>query len=47
MRGGARDALVEKAQQKAQDAQERVQQVAQEAQSVAKEEAENQGLTQQ
>ncbi len=39
--------FVEKAQEKAQDAQERVQQVAQEAQSAAQQEAENQGLTQQ
>ena len=45
--GEARDTLVEKAQEKAQDAQERVQQVAQEAQSAAQQEAENQGLTQQ
>ncbi len=43
----ARDTFVEKAQEKAQDAQERVQQVAQEAQSAAQQEAENQGLTQQ
>jgi ElaB/YqjD/DUF883 family membrane-anchored ribosome-binding protein len=43
--GEARDTLVEKAQEKAQDAQERVQQVAQEAQSAAQQEAENQGLT--
>src|SRR5215210_1300458 len=45
--GEARDTFVEKAQEKAQDAQERVQQVAQEAQSAAQQEAENQGLTQQ
>jgi ElaB/YqjD/DUF883 family membrane-anchored ribosome-binding protein len=44
--GEARDTFVEKAQEKAQDAQERVQQVAQEAQSAAQQEAENQGLTQ-
>jgi ElaB/YqjD/DUF883 family membrane-anchored ribosome-binding protein len=43
--GEARDTFVEKAQEKAQDAQERVQQVAQEAQSAAQQEAENQGLT--
>ena len=45
--GEARDTLVEKAQEKAQDAQGRVQRVAEEAQSAAKEEAENQGLTDQ
>jgi ElaB/YqjD/DUF883 family membrane-anchored ribosome-binding protein len=45
--GEARDTLVEKAQEKAQEAQEKVQRVAQEAQSAAKEEAENQGLTDQ
>jgi ElaB/YqjD/DUF883 family membrane-anchored ribosome-binding protein len=45
--GEARDTLVEKAQEKAQDAQQRVQRVADEAQSAAKEEAENQGLTDQ
>ena len=45
--GEARDTFVEKAQEKAQDAQERVQRVAQEAQSAAKEEASNQGLTDQ
>jgi ElaB/YqjD/DUF883 family membrane-anchored ribosome-binding protein len=44
--GEARDTFVEKAQEKAQDAQERVQQVAQEAQNAAQQEAENQGLTQ-
>ncbi len=45
--GEARDTFVEKAQEKAQDAQEKVQRVAQEAQSAAKEEATNQGLTDQ
>ena len=45
--GEARDTFVEKAQEKAQDAQERVQRVAEEAQSAAKEEASNQGLTDQ
>ena len=45
--GEARDTLVEKAQEKAQEAQQRVQRVAQEAQSAAKEEASNQGLTDQ
>jgi ElaB/YqjD/DUF883 family membrane-anchored ribosome-binding protein len=45
--GEARDNLVEKAQEKAQDAQQRVQRVTEEAQSAAKDEAENQGLTQQ
>ena len=45
--GEARDTFVEKAQEKAQDAQEKVQRVAQEAQSAAKEEASNQGLTDQ
>ncbi len=45
--GEARDNLVEKAQEKAQDAQERVQRVAEEAQGAAQQEAENQGLTQQ
>jgi hypothetical protein len=44
--GGARDTFVEKAQEKAQDAQERVQQVAEQAQSAAQQEAENRGLTQ-
>jgi len=43
--GEARDTLVEKAQEKAGEAQEKVQRVAEEAQSAAKEEAENQGLT--
>jgi ElaB/YqjD/DUF883 family membrane-anchored ribosome-binding protein len=43
--GEARDNLVEKVQEKAQDAQQRVQRVAEEAQSAAKEEATNQGLT--
>jgi len=45
--GEARDDLVETVQEKAQDAQQRVQRVAEEAQSAAKDEAENQGLTQQ
>jgi ElaB/YqjD/DUF883 family membrane-anchored ribosome-binding protein len=45
--GEARDTFVEKAQEKAQEAQEKVQRVAQEAQSAAKEEASNQGLTDQ
>jgi ElaB/YqjD/DUF883 family membrane-anchored ribosome-binding protein len=45
--GEARDTVVEKAQEKAQDVQQRVQQVAQEAQSAAKDEADNQGLTDQ
>ncbi len=45
--GEARDTFVEKAQEKAQDAQAKVQRVAQEAQSAAKEEASNQGLTDQ
>ena len=45
--GEARDTLVEKAQEKAQDAQQRAQRVVEEAQSAAKEEAENQGLTNQ
>jgi ElaB/YqjD/DUF883 family membrane-anchored ribosome-binding protein len=44
--GEARDSFVEKAQEKAEEAQQKVQQVAEEAQSAAKEEAENQGLTQ-
>ena len=43
--GEARDTLVEKAQEKAEEAQEKVQRVAEEAQSAAKDEAENQGLT--
>jgi ElaB/YqjD/DUF883 family membrane-anchored ribosome-binding protein len=43
--GEARDTLVEKAQEKAQDAQQRVQRVAEEAQSAAREEADNQNLT--
>ncbi len=43
--GEARDTVVEKAQDKAEEAQEKVQRVAEEAQSAAKEEAENQGLT--
>ena len=43
--GEARDNLVETVQEKAQDAQHRVQRVAEEAQSAAKEEASNQGLT--
>ncbi len=45
--GEARDTLVEKAQEKAEEAQQKVQRVAEEAQSAAKEEAENQGLTDQ
>ena len=45
--GEARDNLVETVQEKAQDAQQKVQRVAEEAQSAAKDEAENQGLTQQ
>jgi ElaB/YqjD/DUF883 family membrane-anchored ribosome-binding protein len=45
--GEARDTFVEKAQEKAQDAQQRVQRVAEDAQSAAQEEAENQGLTDQ
>jgi ElaB/YqjD/DUF883 family membrane-anchored ribosome-binding protein len=45
--GEARDTLVERAQEKAQDVQQRVQRVADEAQSAAKEEADNQGLTDQ
>jgi ElaB/YqjD/DUF883 family membrane-anchored ribosome-binding protein len=45
--GEARDNLVEKAQEKAQEAQQKVQRVAEEAQGAAKEEAENQGLTDQ
>ncbi len=45
--GEARDTFVEKAQEKAQDAQQRVGRVAQEAQSAAKEEASNKGLTDQ
>jgi ElaB/YqjD/DUF883 family membrane-anchored ribosome-binding protein len=44
--GDARDTLVDKAQEKAEEAQEKVQRVAEEAQSAAKDEAENQGLTQ-
>jgi ElaB/YqjD/DUF883 family membrane-anchored ribosome-binding protein len=43
--GEARDNLVETVQEKAQEAQQKVQRVAEEAQSAAKEEAENQGLT--
>jgi len=43
--GEARDNLVETVQEKAQDAQQKVQRVAEEAQSAAKDEAENQGLT--
>jgi hypothetical protein len=45
--GEARDTFVEKAHDKAHEAQEKVQRVAQEAHSAAKEEAENQGLTDQ
>jgi hypothetical protein len=43
--GEARDNLVQKGQEKAQETQEKVKQVAQEAQSAAKQEAENQGLS--
>ncbi len=43
--GEARDNLVEKAQEKTQDAQQRVQRVAEEAQSAARQEADNRGLT--
>jgi ElaB/YqjD/DUF883 family membrane-anchored ribosome-binding protein len=43
--GEARDTVVEKAQEKAQDAQQRIQRVAEEAQGAAQQEAENQGLT--
>ena len=43
--GVARDNLVETVQEKAQEAQQKVQRVAEEAQSAAKDEAENQGLT--
>jgi hypothetical protein len=45
--GEARDTFVEKAQEKAHEAQEKVSRVAQEAQGAAKEEAENQGLSDQ
>lgn len=45
--GEARDNLVEKAQEKAQEAQQKVQRVAEEVQSAAREEADNQGLTNQ
>ncbi len=45
--GEARDTLVEKAQEKAEEAQEKVQRVAEEAKGAAQEEAENQGLTNQ
>ncbi len=45
--GEARDTVVEKAQEKAQDAQQRVQRVAEEAQGAAQQEAGNQGLTNQ
>jgi ElaB/YqjD/DUF883 family membrane-anchored ribosome-binding protein len=45
--GEARDTFVEKAQEEAQEAQQRAQRVAEEAQSAAKEEAQNQGLTDQ
>lgn len=44
--GEARDTFVDKAQEKAEEAQEKVRRVAEEAQSAAKDEAENQGLTQ-
>jgi ElaB/YqjD/DUF883 family membrane-anchored ribosome-binding protein len=43
--GEARDNLVETVQEKAQDAQQKVQRVVEEAQSTAKDEAENQDLT--
>jgi ElaB/YqjD/DUF883 family membrane-anchored ribosome-binding protein len=43
--GEARDNLVDTVQEKAQEAQQKVQRVAEEAQSAAKEEATNQGLT--
>jgi gas vesicle protein len=43
--GEARDSLVERAQEKAQDVQQRAQRVAEEAQSAAKEETQNQDLT--
>ena len=42
--GEARDSVVEKAQEKARDAQQRIQRVAEEAQGAAQQEAENQGL---
>ncbi len=45
--GEARDNVVGKAQEKAQEAQQKVQKVAEEAQGAAQQEAENQGLTQQ
>jgi hypothetical protein len=45
--GEARDNLVEKTQEKAQEAQEKVQRVAEEAQGAAQQEADNQGLTNQ
>ena len=45
--GEARDNLVETVQERAQDAQQKVQRVVEEAQSAAKDEAQNQGLTQQ
>jgi len=45
--GEARDNLVESAQEKVEETQQKVQQVAQEAQIAAKDEAENQGLTNQ
>jgi hypothetical protein len=44
--GEARETVVEKAQEKAQEAQQKVQRVAEEVQGAAKEEAQNQGLTQ-
>ena len=43
--GEARDNLVEKTQEKAQEVQEKVQRVAEEAQGAAQQEADNQGLT--
>jgi len=45
--GEARDSVVEKVQETAQEAQQKVQSVAQEAQSAVQQEAENQGLTNQ
>ncbi len=47
MMGEARDSLVEKAQQKAEEIKPKVERVAEEAQSSAKQEAKDQGLTQQ
>jgi len=45
--GQAHDNLVERTQEKAQEAQEKVQRVAEEAQGAAQQEAENQGFTSQ